>query len=202
MKDVWKRWSRRIDALSVRERVILFASIAFALVAATDALVLSPRAAEQRTLTLRLRAQFTEIDGLRQQLGAADASTLSPAGRALQELRALQGERDEVEAEIARRVADGSDGTRLGPLLERVLRRHERLTLLKLATGATVVARPGAPPLQGVELGVRGSYLDLAQYLSDLERSLPGLRWEALSITRHDGAAELQARVALLGEPR
>ena len=56
--------------------------------------------------------------------------------------------------------------------------------------------------VQGVELGLRGSYPDLAQYVADLEHNLPGLRWEELSIVRHDGAAELRTRVALLGEPR
>ena len=61
MKDAWKRWSRRIDALTVRERVILFLSIAIAAVAATDAAVLSPRASDQKQLTLKLRAQTTEI---------------------------------------------------------------------------------------------------------------------------------------------
>jgi MSHA biogenesis protein MshJ len=202
MKDVWKRWSRRVDALSVRERVILFVSVAFALVAATDATVLSPRAAEQKALTLRLRAQTADIDTLRQQIGATDSAAQSTAGRLLQALRSAETQRAEIDAEIERRIADGASGTRLGPLLERVLRRHERLTLLKLATGAPVVPRPGALQMQGVELGVRGSYLDLTQYLADLERTLPGLRWEELTIVRHDGAAELRARVALLGEPR
>ena len=202
MKDAWKRWSRRIDALTVRERVILFLSIAMAAVAATDAAVLSPRASDQKQLTLKLRAQTTEIEALRQQISRADAAVQSPAGRALQALREAEAERADLDAEINRRLADGSSGTRLGPLLERVLRRHERLTLLKLQTGTPVVTQPGALPLQGVELGLRGSYPDLAQYVADLEHNLPGLRWEELSIVRHDGAAELRTRVALLGEPR
>ena len=65
MKDFWKRQARRIDALSLRERAIMFASLAVALVAATDALVLSPRSAEQKAVATRLRAQATELMALR-----------------------------------------------------------------------------------------------------------------------------------------
>ena len=108
MKDAWKRWSRRIDALTVRERVILFLSIAIAAVAATDAAVLSPRASDQKQLTLKLRAQTTEIEALRQQISRADAAVQSPAGRALQALREAEAERADLDAEINRRLADGS----------------------------------------------------------------------------------------------
>jgi hypothetical protein len=201
MKDAWKRWSRRIDALAVRERVILFLSIAIAAVAATDTAVLSPRASDQKQLTLKLRADNRDR-GPAAAISGPTPPSQSPAGRALQALRRGRSRARRPRRRDQPPLADGSSGTRLGPLLERVLRRHERLTLLKLQTGTPVVTQPGALPLQGVELGLRGSYPDLAQYVADLEHNLPGLRWEELSIVRHDGAAELRTRVALLGEPR
>lgn len=202
MNEVWSRWSRRIDALSARERVILFVSIALALVAATDALVLSPRAAAQKALAAGLRAQTAEIEALRQQIGSDEAGSQSPAARLLRELRSVQAERAEVDAEVQRRSAEGANTASLGALMERVLQRHERLTLLKLATGITAPVAAAGPPMRSVEIGVRGNYLELTQYVAELERALPGLRWDELAMVRRDGASELRARVALPGDPR
>jgi MSHA biogenesis protein MshJ len=202
MNQVWSRWSRRIDALSARERVILFVSIALGLVAATDALVLSPRAAAQKALAAGLRAQTAEIEALRQQIGSDEAGSQSPAARLLRELRGVQAERAEVDAEIQRRSAEGASTASLGALMERVLQRHERLTLLKLATGITAPVAASGLPMRSVEIGVRGNYLELTQYVAELERALPGLRWDELAMVRRDGASELRARVALPGDPR
>lgn len=201
MKDFWKRQARRIDALSLRERAIMFVSLAVALVALTDALVLSPRTAEQKAVATRLRAQAAELVAMRGQLGSGGVAADTPAGRLAQSLAAVRGEQATVDAEIARRLADGSAGARLQELLERVLRRHERLTLLRLATGpAPAASAAGALPLQGVEIAVRGAYPDLTQYVADIERTLPGLRWDEMAVTRGDAGAELRARVALLGD--
>lgn len=198
----WRLWARRIDALTVRERAIMFVSVAVALVALADALVLSPRMAEQKALGTRLRAQATELEALRAQLNASRDDDSTPAGRLRRELQDAQRELLHVDQEITRRVLAGSVGTRLPELLEQVLRRHPRLVLQQLATGAPVSVRPGAPPLEGVDLGLAGSYPDLAQYVADLERSLPGLRWLEIAIVRGEHGPELRARVALLGDTR
>lgn len=200
MKAACIRWAARIDAMSARERVILFVSIALALVALTDALVLSPRAAEQKLLTARVRAQAAELDALRQQIGASDATAQTPAAKLLSELRATQAERAAVDAEILRYGTEAGHAVRLGTLFERVLRRHERLMLVNFATGTTAPARAGGPPTQSVEIGLRGRYLDLAAYVDDLEHSLPGLRWDELAMLRREGGVELHARIALPGD--
>lgn len=198
----WGRWARRVDALTVRERVIMFVSVAVALVAAADFLVLSPRAAEQKALGRALRAQTAELESLRRQLGDGGPGADTPIARLQRELQSAQRELQHADEEITRRVLAGAVGTRLPALLERVLRRHPQLVLQKLATGAPVTARPGAPPLEGVDLVVGGSYPALAQYVADLEQTLPGLRWLELAVVRTEAGAELQARVALLGDVR
>ena len=88
-----------------------------------------------------------------------------------------------------------------------MLRRYDRLTLLRLATAAPAVnpaaqaldKASGGLPLQGVEIVVRGSYPDLAQYVADTESALPALRWGALTITGGSEQPVLTARVYLLG---
>jgi MSHA biogenesis protein MshJ len=200
MKAAWKHWSARIDALSLRERVFLFASVAVALVALTDTLVLTPRATEQKALTARVRAQAEDLAALRLQFSASNTGAQSPGATLLRELHAVEAERAQVDDEIRRSMAGGSASDRLAALFERVLRRHERLTLVRFASGDSEPGTPGAPPMHTVEIGLSGGYLDLCAYVADLEHSLPGMRWDELTVVRQAGAAELRARLAFPGE--
>lgn len=215
MKALLQQQALRINALTLRERAIMFISLAAALVAATDALVLSPRQAEQKALAQQLRQQSSDVDALRAQV-AGPALADTPQARLARELLQLRTRQAEVNAEIQRRAGSGASAMRLPTLLERVLRRHDRLTLVRLATLAppvtsnttvtpntTTTPKPGALPLQGVEIVLRGPYPDLVRYVAEAEQAMPGLRWGELHIsTRQDTPAlpELVAKVTLLGE--
>ena len=203
--------AKRIDGLSLRERAIMFVSLAAALVAAADALVISPRLAEQKALLVQRQTQTAQINTLRGELAGGGANADTPAAKLARQLAEARARQQALDAEIARGLAQGAQGARLPDLLERVLRRYERLTLLRLATvapaGNTVTSMlesalakvGGAGPLQGVEIVVRGSYPDLAQYVADTESALPALRWGALTITGGNELPVLTARVYLLG---
>ena len=210
MKAFLQAQARRIDGLSLRERAIMFVSLAAALVAVADALVISPRLAEQKQLLAQRQAQTAQINTLRTTLAGGGAEGHTPAAKLSRQLAEARARQQALNAEIARGLAHGAQGARLPDLLERVLRRYERLTLLRLATvesqahpvaqaleGAPALA--GSAPVQGVEIVVRGSYPDLAQYVADTESALPALRWGALSITGGSELPVLTARVYLLG---
>ena len=206
MKALLQQQALRINALTLRERAIMFITLAAALVAATDALVLSPRQAEQKALAQQLRQQSSDVDALRAQV-AGPALADTPQARLARELLQLRTRQAEVDAEIQRRAGSGASAMHLPTLLERVLRRHDRLTLVRLATLAPpatpATPKPGALPLQGVEIVLRGPYLDLVRYLAEAEQAMPGLRWGELHISsRQDARAppELVAKVTLLGD--
>jgi len=203
VKPFWTQQSRRINALSLRERAIMFVSLAVAMAAAADALVLSPRLAEQKAMAAQMRQHVTELDGLRGKLagstGTATAAADSPEGR----LQAARAERAAVDAELLRLNTGSGAATGLPELLEQVLKRHERLTLLRLATAAAAPAREGAAatlPLTGVDLSLSGSYPDLAAYLAEIENALPGVRWGDLQISSPAQPPVLKVRVYLLGD--
>ena len=205
--------AKRIDGLSLRERAIMFVSLAAALVAAADALVISPRLAEEKALLSQRQTQTAKINTMRGELAGSGANADTPAAKLARQLAEARARQQALDAEIARGLAQGGPGARLSDLLERVLRRYERLTLLRLATLAATAkpvarARDSAQaqaqageslPLQGVEIVVRGSYPDLAQYVADTESALPALRWGALTITGGNELPVLTARVYLLG---
>ena len=211
MKAFMQAQAKRIDGLSLRERAIMFISLAAALVAVADALVISPRLAEHKALLAQRQAQTAQINTLRGELAGGGANADTPAAKLARQLAEARARQQALDAEIARGLAQGAQGARLPDLLERVLRRYERLTLLRLATvapaGNTVTSMlesalakvGGAGPLQGVEIVVRGSYPDLAQYVADTESALPALRWGALTITGGNELPVLTARVYLLG---
>lgn len=202
--ELWQRQARRINALTLRERAIMFVSLAAALVATADALVLSPRLNEQKSALARMRQQRSELEAMRATLSGSGPEADTPAARLGRQLAQTRTEQRGVDDEIARRSASAGDGARLADVLERVLQRHPRLTLLHLTTLDAAPARPPAtlPPQPGIELSLRGSYPDLAQYVADTERALPALRWGELSIASSGAAPVLTARVYLPGEQR
>ncbi|WP_457332457.1 hypothetical protein [Rhizobacter sp. P5_C2] len=205
--DTWKRCARRINAFGLRERCMLFLSAATLVVAAADSLLLSPAIAEQKRLAEGLKRERTELSALRVQLDTANhAGGDSPVARLRREIAQWQARQQAVDADIARLGAASGDRPTLAQLLERTLARHERLTLLKIATVAEVSTSVPAPASavssgspaglrwQGVELAVSGSYADLVDYLAALEQALPGLRWDTLKLS---GSATAPSSLAL-----
>lgn len=206
MKTMWQTQARRIDALSLRERVIMFASLALALGALVDVLLLSPAIAERRALAEQMRRNGNELGTLRAQLAAVvQTGTDTPLGRRRAAVERARAELQSLDAQVQARLARRDEVTRLPELLERVLRRHERLTLTRLATveaprSAGADGAASGLHWQAVELSVAGSYLDLMQYLAALEQELPGLRWGALQIATQTQPPVLTVRLLLAGE--
>ena len=216
MKTFWQLQARRIDALSLRERVIMFVSIAVALTALADWLAISPMMARQKALTAQLQKQSHEMDSLRQRVAAATAGALpdTPVGRLQKEVALANAQRDALAEQIRQQLAAPDASPQLADLLARVLRRHERLSLLRLSTTPAspttsapgVLAAPTATadgsadlPLNGVDLSVGGEYTDLASYLAEIEKALPGLRWGELHLTGASTPPVLNVRVYLAG---
>lgn len=205
MNDHWQQRAKRIDALSLRERGFLFLSAALVIAALADTLVLSPALAEQQTLSTRLKQQASELGALRQELARATqpAASDTPEGRLQAEVIKGQSAQKLLDAEIKRHLNNQDEMARLPDLLERTLRRHAGLTLVKLATLAEPPTQtPSTTGLrwQGVDLSVSGSYLDLMNYLAELEKALPGLRWAELHIGTATPPPVLTVRVYLVGE--
>lgn len=195
MKAAWTRLARRIDAMSLRERALMAVSLAAALAAVADALVLSPQFTTQRAIVEQRRAQVDELAALRQRL-SEPAAEGSLAG-----LQSTLAERRAALAAVDARIA-----TRLGPdvsaplpaLLQRVLRRHERITLLSLDTPRPDPAE--ALKRRQVRLQLAGAYADLTAFVAETERALPALGWTEVAVEGGHGLPVLSARVWLPGD--
>ena len=92
----------------------------------------------------------------------------------------------------------------MSALLSTLLNKHPQLSLVRLELlneappHAAGIALQGLQ-WQGVELQLAGDYLEQMKYLSQLERSVPGLHWGELRLQRPVGAASLlQVRLFVL----
>lgn len=204
MKAWWTRLAARIDALSLRERVFLFATLIILSMLLAEALWLGPTQALHQQLTQRVAAQAGEVRRLQQELDEMGAQS-GPGQQVREELTQVRERLELVNREIAQLPQGQADGTPLTQVLVHFLRRHEGLVLVRTATLApdSRAAQGGASevPLtrQGLELTVAGSYHELVRYVQTLERALPALRWGTLRMNSERQSAELTLQVWLLG---
>lgn len=186
MKQVWERLSLRIDALSLRERVMAFAAVLATVVYLAYQLVLGPLFARQEALGDKIAQQQNSIAAIESQIDArARASTVDPDAANRARLQELMAETEQLGADLRAMQQSLVLPQQVVPLLERMLRANGRLRLVSLQTlpvsglpGAPLMERAAGKPAQelvyrhGVEITLEGSYGDMVDYLSALQ-SLP-----------------------------
>ena len=204
MKAQWLKFSARIDALTVRERVMMFAAIAAGLVFFAHFFMLGPIFRQEERFKTRIAQQQNNIAGIDAEVaGAIQAYQRDPDQAARERLQQLRNEAS-VLGDSLRALQRGLvPPERMGPLVESILRTHGRLQLVSLMTlpsAPLLKAEPGAEPApgaseppaagargtgdpvellyrHGVEVVVRGNYLDMIDYMAALESMPTGLFW-------------------------
>jgi len=193
----------RIDALSLRERAIVFVSAAAVIVFLVFWTTLNPLYAQQGKLRALLNQQRNNIAGIDAEIGTTlQAYSADPDAPNRLRLAALSAEAEAFGAKL-RAVQEGLVAPdKMAPLLETILRANGRLRLVSLKTlpsgdldsagGAPAEAapvppsaKPGVPAAKpggllyrhGVELGMRGSYLDMIDFMAALESMPTQLFW-------------------------
>ena len=183
MKQAWERLSLRIDALSLRERVMVFAAVLAGVVWLAYQLVLGPLFERQQALGEKITQQQNSIAAIESQIDArARGSTIDPDAANRQRLEELAAETDKLGADLRAMQQSLVLPQQVVPLLERMLRANGRLRLVSLRTlpvtgmagSAPASAAPGHAAQElvyrhGVELTLEGSYGDMVDYLVALQ---------------------------------
>lgn len=179
----------RIGAMSLRERVFVFAAALVAVLAAMQWLLIDP--ASLRAQQARDRLQVAE-DGLaeiaRQQLPQGAARDPDAALRT--QLAALETRLGKLNAELEARERTLVPPERMRDVLRDLVQGPGGLRIvgfksLPAQPVALADAAEGAPPgfyRHGVEITVSGRYADLVAYLERLERLPWRLRWSAAKL--------------------
>lgn len=219
MKARALRLAERINAHTLRERVMLFAAAAAAAVFVLYALYLNPLTARREALRAEIGQQRDNIGGIDGEIGARlQAYELDPHAAAAARLAALEAETAQLSSSLRAMQQGLVAPERIAPLLDSILRANGRLQLVSMTTlppspfsdgalptaarGATAepatpaAATPAAPTpaallyRHGVELTVRGNYLDMVAYLAALEALPTQLFWgrAALEVEQYPNA--------------
>jgi MSHA biogenesis protein MshJ len=200
MKAWWTRVAGRVNAMSLRERFLLFLGGVAILGAVTYLLFIAPlaRLQEQRAKQFEMRSA-----GVEQQLGRIQVEILQRRrSRAVEigsDIAGLQVEIDAVEREIAELSQSASAAVAVPAMLRRVLRRTDKVALLRVSSADAAAAAPAAGALgsgSGLDITLAGGYLDLMEYLATLEGALPLARWSALRFSAETVPPQVAVRVA------
>ena len=186
----------RVDGLSLRERVLIFAAAAFLVVSLIDSLFLSPLLDKQRKLSTQVVQQQEKMKEIQAQISALLQAKQDDARSPQRErVRVLRQQIADGEAYLQERRDKLVPPEKMAELLQQVLRKNGHLQLVALntlpvslwiepsadAASAASAAQMAATENQiykhGVRITVRGSYADLLQYLTALEKLPTQMIW-------------------------
>jgi len=207
MKRYWIIARDKVGALSLRERVIAFATVALVLVSLVSEVLLAPLQAKRKALSdqvVQQQEKTKELQALLQNmLQAKRDDEHSPLRQRLEQLRQqLQEQAGYLEERREHLVAPG----KMAEVLGQVLHENQRVQLVELKTlpVGLLVEKPqqagAAQPVSadgqrqifrhGVQITVRGSYLDLLGYAGALEKLPTQMFWgdASLSVDRYPDA--------------
>ena len=184
MKDFIVRAAERIDALALRQRVLLFFAAACVLVFAAESALTGPLRAKHRRLTAEIAQGQKELIALQADVQRhLQGSSIDPDTANRRRETMLQQELHQLNTRIAEEQRRFTPPERMRRVLEELLERNRGLSLVDLKTlPAAPIAgqRPGAAGgmyRHGIELTVRGTYSELYQYLRGLENLPNQLYW-------------------------
>jgi len=205
MKQYWQKLSLRIDAMTLRERAMIFAMVAVVLIALLNVALLDPAFSREKLLSQSIKQDQAQIAALQTEIQQKlKQHEFNPNTAHRARLQQLKQEVSQIE-ETLQGIQKGLVAPdQMAGLLESILKRHEKLHLVSLSTlpptslndagkaekkadkPAETAASPpkadAAPPAgalyrHGVVIAIEGSYPDLMQYVATLEAMPWHLLW-------------------------
>lgn len=204
MKALWKRWSSRIDELTLRERGLGFVVAALLLVLVVYLFALQPLLRQQRAYVDRIKQDESQLRALNDALlKQAQQAATDPLAIKRQRLRDAEQQLAASEMRLSERRGKTAAPEQLASLLRDLVGRSPGLRLVSLkvvppveiapkraATPAPGTAKPQAPPVSAsaqfyrhaVEIEMAGQYLELLKYLEDLGALPWNLNWAGVEL--------------------
>ena len=196
----------RMDALSLRERGMVFGATVAVLAFAGHTFVLAPQDAKQAALRTQIDQQQAAIAAIDGEITArVEGSRIDPDAQSRARLNTMQQEMGQLGSQLLALEHGLVPPERMGPLVDGILRANGRLKLVSMRTlPAEPLAAPGAAPAaaaavaapaanavaapavasdvpllyrHGVEVAVRGNYLDMVDYMSALDAMPTRMFW-------------------------
>lgn len=212
MKQRWQKLAARIDVLTLRQRVLLFAACAFVLLYLFYLFAFDPLLREQARLRAQVSGQQAAMATVDSQLTQlVDAYAVDPDAASRARLFAARAATRTLSDSLAAMQQGLVAPEQMAPLLQTILRANARLQLVALASlpvstvGGAAAGLPASAPAStpastnpvtappagllyrhGVQLTVRGSYLDMIDYMAALEALPTQLFWGPVQLRVDD----------------
>ncbi len=186
----------RIDAMSLRERAIIFVALLAGVFVAADQLVLKPLSLERERVQRQLKTRQEQTQSYERQLQVMLTGTDDPNSPVAQKILALQQQLSTLDDILSKSTGGLVSPRDMARLVEEILSRHRQLTVVRLESlapepiqeagaAAAPAGSAAAPPTpaaggesglykHGMRIVVKGTYHDLLAYL----RTLEGLQWK------------------------
>lgn len=135
MKQYWEKLAGKINALSLRERAILFALCTLGLVLIANTYLIEPQFIKHKALADRLARERQQIASLQTEIMQRAAGiTLDPDADLKKRLSDSQHQIEEFNQGLADLKKNLVPPEKMANLLEQILKRNRRLQLVSLKT--------------------------------------------------------------------
>lgn len=197
MKELWLKYEARIDALSLRERVMVFVAALVVVLFLGNALFIDPAVMRKRVLVDQMARQSKELQGLQLQIAELEKKRADPDAANVTRRDNLRNEIAVIDDSLKDMRSSLVPAQNMKALLQDVLARNPRLQLVAMRTlpvaplvdksnAAEKAVTGGGVFKHGIQVTVQGSYADLHDYLSRLEKINWRMFWAQASLNTDD----------------
>lgn len=204
MKQTWQRYAEKFDALSVRERLMVFAAALAVVCFLGYEFALSGKFARGSRLSTQIAQHEAEATQTRTRIQALTAALAQDPNQELRaQIAALRARVEQHDAEVRGVYKGLVTPDRMAAALEDMLTRNRRVQLIALRTlpVTTLVERTAEPAAEpssaqvsadrqvykhGVRITLQGGYLDLLDYAARLEKLPWQMFWAHTSMDARD----------------
>ena len=194
MKSEWKKYAAKIDAMSSRERIILFGGLLLVIVYIAFMVFIDPAQQRKKGLSAELEKQRAEMQVLQIQIadlaakrGDPDAANLARRNGLREQIAGIEVSLKEMLTHQPRLQLVALKTLPVTPLVEKK-EKAEKTD----AANAAAPAPASTPPAEsnvfkhGVEITLQGSYADLYEYLTRVEKLQWRMFWSRASLNAED----------------
>lgn len=207
MRHYWELARTRIDDMSLRERAMIFAAAGFVVISLINAMLLDPLLSKQKLLSAQVVQQQEKMKELQAAIEALLQAKRDDEDSPLRLRSAqLKQQLQELDGYLQNRRSRLVEPAKMAGLLRQVLGKNGGLQLVELKTLpiSLLIEKPKAANgaeqsaqaahdldvqsaqkqifKHGVQISVRGGYLELLRYVSALERMPAQMFWGEVSL--------------------
>lgn len=196
MKERLQALMQKVDDMTLRERGLVFLSLVFVVYLLWSTALMGPLEKEQQALLKRMNQMQSEITTLEHQIqGIISRGKRDPDAPVREQLALYQDELEQVNDYIDSTVGSLIKPQQMAKVLEEVLTRDTRLTLLKVESlgsepliSAEVEEGGAAAGIDvgiyrhGLRLEFEGDYLSALAYLKAVQALPWALYWDGFDI--------------------